>query len=85
MNEPTPDEMVRAVTALLPFVSRWDLPLNPEDVEVLAYAALRHARSDRPPSERDAALQTCSALLGRGITELRDALTEISPILRPAR
>lgn len=39
--EPTPAEIERASDALMPFVDRWKLPLNPEDVEVIAYAALR--------------------------------------------
>lgn len=46
MTEPTRQEMLRAVTALGPFVRRWGLPLNPEDMEELAYAVLRHARSN---------------------------------------
>jgi hypothetical protein len=46
MTEPTRQEMLRAVTALGPFVRRWGLPLNPEDMEELAYAVLLHARSD---------------------------------------
>jgi hypothetical protein len=38
--------MLRAVTALGPFVRRWGLPLNPEDMDELAYALLLHARSN---------------------------------------
>jgi hypothetical protein len=43
MTEPTRQEMLRALTALGPFVRRWGLPLNPEDMEELAYAVLRRA------------------------------------------
>lgn len=46
MTEPTRQELRRAVAALAPFIRRWGLPLNPEDVDELAYAVLRHARSD---------------------------------------
>jgi hypothetical protein len=46
MTEPTRQEMLRALTALGPFVRRWGLPLNPEDMEELAYAVLRHAQSN---------------------------------------
>lgn len=46
MTEPSREEMFRAVTALGPFVRRWGLPLNPEDMDELAYAVLRHASSN---------------------------------------
>jgi hypothetical protein len=51
MNEPAADEMIRAVTALIPFVRRWNLPLNPENLHELAYAVLLHTRSDGPLEE----------------------------------
>jgi len=57
MSEPTPDELVRAATALIPFVRRWHLSLNPEDLEELAYAALHHARSDARPEQIVAAVE----------------------------
>ncbi len=46
MTEPTRQELRRAVAALGPFVRRWGLPLNPEDMDELAYAVLRHAYSN---------------------------------------
>jgi len=46
MSEPTRQEMFRAVAALGPFVRRWNLPLNPEDMDEIAYALLRHAHGD---------------------------------------
>ena len=51
MSEPTASELDRAVTALLPFVRRWGLSLNPEDVTEMAYAALVHARSEESPEQ----------------------------------
>jgi hypothetical protein len=51
MTEPTEQEMFRAATALGPFVRRWRLPLNPEDIDQLAYAVLRHARTNNDPNE----------------------------------
>ena len=51
MTEPTASEVDRAVTALLPFVRRWGLSLNPEDVTEMAYAALAHARSEESPEQ----------------------------------
>ncbi|GIE85757.1 hypothetical protein [Actinoplanes regularis] len=51
MTEPTEQEMLRAAAALGPFVRRWHLPLNPEDMDEIAYAVLRYARTDNDPDE----------------------------------
>jgi hypothetical protein len=40
--KPTPEQMERAATALVPYVNEWDLPLNPEDLYELAGAVLTH-------------------------------------------
>ena len=40
--KPTPEQMDRAVAALLPYVQEWNLPLNPEDLYELAGAVLTH-------------------------------------------
>jgi hypothetical protein len=40
--EPTPDQMERAVSALVPYVQEWNLPLNPEDLHELGAAVLAH-------------------------------------------
>jgi hypothetical protein len=49
VHEPTPSEVERATGALLPFVRRWGLALNPENVQFMAYAALRHATGTLSP------------------------------------
>jgi hypothetical protein len=49
MSEPTAAELFRAVSVLIPFIRRWELPLSPEDAEEVAYAVLLHARSDASP------------------------------------
>ena len=41
-------QLERASNALLPFVDEWKLSLNPEQVDLMAYAALRHASSEQP-------------------------------------
>jgi hypothetical protein len=41
--EPTQVEIHRGVTALVPFVQEWRLALNPEDLEEIAYAVLKHS------------------------------------------
>jgi hypothetical protein len=51
MSEPTANELFRAVSTLIPFIRRWQLPLNPEDAEEVVYAVLLHARSDTPPDQ----------------------------------
>jgi hypothetical protein len=40
--EPTPEQVERGAAALFPFVQEWGLSLNPEDLDELAYAVLRH-------------------------------------------
>jgi hypothetical protein len=45
-QEPTPEELQRAKAALIPFVHAWNLPLNPEDLDLIAYAVLFHRESD---------------------------------------
>ncbi|MBL7258740.1 hypothetical protein [Paractinoplanes lichenicola] len=57
MGEPSDDEMMRASAALIPFVRRWGLPLNPENVAELAYAVLVHSRSLLPMEEIPAAVE----------------------------
>lgn len=42
------DHIVRAVAALLPFVRRWKLSLNPEDLYEMAGAVITHYRSAAP-------------------------------------
>ncbi len=74
MSEPTRQEMFRAIAALEPFVRRWNLPLNPEDMDEIAYALLRHAHTDED-------VHTIQALVEQQINEheakaqqLRDAM-----------
>ena len=45
-EEPTPDELQRAEAALMPFVQAWNLPLNPENLDLIAYAVLLHRGND---------------------------------------
>jgi hypothetical protein len=57
MGEPTAQELLSARTALGPFVRRWGLPLNPEDIDELAYAVLRHVGSDHVLETIEAAVE----------------------------
>lgn len=41
----------KGVTALSPFVSRWNLSLNPEDCSEMAYAVLAHAYREGPDED----------------------------------
>jgi len=74
MTEPTEQEMRRAVTALGPFVRRWGLPLNPEDVDELAYAVLRHARTSDDLYEIAAAVEEQIDQHETQAQQLRDAM-----------
>jgi hypothetical protein len=47
-RDPTLD---RAVESLVPFAQAWHLPLNPEDLELIASVVLEFSRSDRPQEE----------------------------------
>jgi len=44
--KPTPEQGKRASWALVPFVEEWNLSLNPEELDELSYAVLRHFDSD---------------------------------------
>lgn len=65
-EEPSPHEVERGVAALVPFVRAWSLPLNPENLDLLAYAVLRHARSSLPLDEvREFCVHRICARVGR--------------------
>lgn len=49
----TEGEIERGVTALVPYVQEWGLPLNPEDLQAVAVAVLIHSRSDASNEEID--------------------------------
>jgi hypothetical protein len=53
--EPTREQLDRASAALIPFVQEWKLPLNPEDLDEIAYAVLTHHDSTASYEEIDAA------------------------------
>ena len=42
MSEPTPEQTERGSSALVPFEQAWRLPLNPEELDEMAYAVLKH-------------------------------------------
>jgi hypothetical protein len=45
MVEPSREELGRAHAALIPFVAAYGLPVNPEELDEMAYAVLAHAVS----------------------------------------
>jgi hypothetical protein len=45
VEEPSLEEMYRALAALQPFVGAYGLPVNPENLELMVYAMLRYLRS----------------------------------------
>ena len=44
----TREQIERGAAALLPFDQEWNLPLNPEDLDELAYAVLTHGQKRGP-------------------------------------
>ena len=55
--DPTPEQVERAAGALVPFVQEWNLSLNPEDLEAIAYAVLVHHDSEAGWDAIDAAVR----------------------------
>lgn len=51
MAEPTRDQLLRGMAALYPFVTAYRLSLNPEDLEEMVYAVLKHAAGLGPFEE----------------------------------
>jgi hypothetical protein len=51
--EPTEAEVFKYHAVLLPFVQEYRLPLNPEDLDLMAHALLRYGRSDASYEEID--------------------------------
>jgi hypothetical protein len=49
MTDPSEESLQRATTALTPFVRSFDLPVNPEDLWLMAYVVLRFADSAEEP------------------------------------
>src|SRR5665213_1172320 len=72
-EEPTKSEMQRGVTALVPFVSEWRLPLNPEELEEMAWAVLVHARSEETVAWIDDAVRTQLARYREAHNRMLDA------------
>lgn len=70
--EPTEEQIERAAGVLGYFVTPWNLPLNPEDLEELAYAVLAHHDSTDSRDEIGAAVEARIAE-HRRIGEARDA------------
>ena len=76
MSELDTEEVHRAVAALIPFVRRWNLPLNPEDIDEMVYAMLVHTRSDLSADEIMAAVDRQIDDHEQRALELREAMTE---------
>jgi len=53
----TEDLERRAAAALNPFVRAFNLPVNPEELGLMAYAVLRYTYSDEPLAEVAAAVR----------------------------
>jgi hypothetical protein len=64
MAEPSEEAVRWGVSALVPFVRAWRLPLNPEDLGEMAYAVLRHASSASASAEITESVERQSAEAG---------------------
>jgi hypothetical protein len=71
--KPTPEQMDRAVAALVPYVGAWGLSLNPEELHELAGAVLTHFDSDASFDAIDAAERARIQEFAREQAEIRRA------------
>jgi hypothetical protein len=53
VSEPTPEQIERGSSALVPFVQVWNLPLNPENLDEMVYAVLKHGRKTGPIADAE--------------------------------
>jgi hypothetical protein len=63
MSTPADARFTRCFAALQPFVERYGLPLNPEDVELMVTAVLQHIDS---PAETADIAKAVHSLIDRG-------------------
>ena len=76
-DRPSEDDVRRAVTALAPFVHEWRLPLNPENLEEMAWAVLLHARSDESLEHIDEAAKVQLADAQSANERMQARMTEV--------
>lgn len=72
--KPTLEQIERGPAALIPFVKAWNLAVNPEDLDEMAYAVLVHHDSDASWEAIDRAVRRQIAQIRRGQAEMRDAM-----------
>jgi hypothetical protein len=77
--KPTPEQVDRAVGALIPFVQEWNLSLNPEDLAEIAYAVLVHYDSDASWDAIDASVRAQIEDHRRQAEALGEAMHEAHP------
>jgi len=51
--EPDENQVQRGSAALFPFVDKWKLPLNPEQLDLMAYAVIKHVMAVHPVGTTD--------------------------------
>jgi hypothetical protein len=76
---PTLEQVERGAGALLPFVQEWNLPLNPEDLDELAYAVLVHHDSEASRDEVEAAVRAQIADSRQRHQEMLEAMRREHP------
>ncbi|MBL7258738.1 hypothetical protein [Paractinoplanes lichenicola] len=76
MTEPSQDELMNASAAFLPFVQRWDLPLNPEDMDQIVWALLLYSRSPLSWEEIAAAAHRQIDVHEEGNRRMSEAMTQ---------
>jgi hypothetical protein len=77
--------MLRAVTALVPFARVYGLPVNPEDLELMAYAVLRFGNSTEEPPDIAQAVEDLVADHLAAHTRMTEAMEAIRDRNRPGQ
>lgn len=55
--DPSYKQLEKGTAALVPFVQAWNLPLNPENLGLMAMAVLRYAQTDASFEDIDAGVR----------------------------
>jgi len=71
---PSEDQVARGASALVPFVHEWCLSLNPENLDLMAYAVLLAVQSERPLEEIQAEVGALIADDARAHAEMLEAM-----------
>jgi hypothetical protein len=68
------EQLEKGIAALAPFVRAWNLPLNPENLGLMAMAVLRYAHTDASFEDIDAGVRDLIATDHEAHLRMMDAM-----------